>query len=468
MSSAIDTGPAGLRAPRSVDDTGLPFLFLVDLLAKVLFQRGQLPLPELSAHLKLGPGVIEPLVAFMRQEKMLEVTRRGGSGTDADLHYQLSESGGARAVAAMARNAYAGPCPVPLAAYNAQVAAQSAASTPVTRAALLRHFDGVVIDPQVMNQLGAAMNSGRAILLHGAAGSGKSYLAERLGGLQGGTIAVPYALMVDGEVLPVYDPLVHQALPEPVSASAASSLLTLQPLQPLDMRWVRGLRRPSVLSGGELTLEMLDLRFDSVTRLYRTPQHLKANNGLFIIDDLGRQRCSALELMNRWIVPMDRASDYLSLHNGHTFQVPFDVQVVFSSNFLPERLSDAAFLRRIGYKIEVPALDTARYEQVFRQACTACGVQFDATVFEALLQRHARQNTPLLACYPRDLLRQVRDLARYEGVAPVLNLDMLDWAWENYFADEHKRGKPEALAEAPHERLSQRRGHTLLPTSEEN
>jgi len=461
LSAASVPAPATLRAPRSVEETGLPFLFLVDLLAKVLFQRGQLPLPELSAHLKLGPGVTDPLVAFMRQEKMLDVTRRGGSGTDADLHYQLSESGSARALAAMARNAYAGPCPVPLSAYNAQVAAQSTAGTPVTREALLRHFDGLVIDAKVLDQLGAAMNSGRAILLHGAAGSGKSYLAERLGGLLGGVIAVPYALMVDGEVLPIYDPLVHLPLAEPVSAGAPPSLL------PLDARWVRGLRRPSVLSGGELTLDMLDLRFDSVTRLYRTPQHLKANNGLFVIDDLGRQRCSPLELMNRWIVPMDRASDYLSLHNGHTFQVPFDVQVVFSSNFLPERLSDSAFLRRIGYKIEVPALDAANYEQVFRQACTACQVQFDAAAFEALLQRHARQNTPLLACYPRDLLRQIRDLARYESVAPILSASMLDWAWSNYFADEHKRGKPEALAEASPERLAQRRGPTLVHTPEE-
>lgn len=466
MSATTEAGPASLRAPRSVDDTGLPFLFLVDLLAKVLFQRGQLPLPELSAHLKLGTGVIEPLVAFMRQEKMLEVTRRGGSGTDADLHYQLSESGSARAVAAMARNAYAGPCPVPLAAYNAQVAAQSAAGVPVTRTALLRHFDGVVIDPQVMNQLGAAMNSGRAILLHGAAGSGKSYLAERLGGVQDGVIAVPYALMVDGEVLPVYDPLVHQILP--ATAAPTAPVAPAATLLPPDARWVRGVRRPSVLSGGELTLDMLDLRFDSVTRLYRTPQHLKANNGIFIIDDLGRQRCSPLELMNRWIVPMDRASDFLSLHNGHTFQVPFDVQVVFSSNFLPERLSDAAFLRRIGYKIEVPALDAGRYEQVFRQACTACEVPFDAQAFEALLARHARQNTPLLACYPRDLLRQVHDLARYEGVAPTLNADMLDWAWSNYFADEHKRGNPDATTESPSQRPAQRRSLITVPPSEEN
>lgn len=453
--SAPAAAPAMLRAPRTVDETGLPFLFLSELVVKILFQRGQLPLPELSAHSKLGPGVTEPLIAFLRQEKLLEVSRRGASGLDADLHYQLTDSGRQHAMACLARNAYAGACPVTLAAYNAQVAAQSLAGTPVTREALLRHFDGVVVDPRVLAQLGAAVNSGRAILLHGAAGSGKSYLAERLAGLLDGGIALPYAIMVDGEVLPIHDPLLHRPLPE--AAPAAAGL-------PLDARWVRALRRPTVLTGGELTLEMLDLRFDSVTRLYRTPQHLKANNGIFIIDDLGRQRCSPLELMNRWIVPMDRASDFLSLHNGHTFQVPFDVLVVFSSNFLPERLSDAAFLRRLGYKIEVTALEAGPYEQVFRQACASYGVPFDAAVFAALLRRHAAQRVPLLACHPRDLLRQVRDLARYEGVAPVLDEAVLEWAWNNYFASEMRRAGQ--LEDQP--QPQQRRGAQTLMKSEEN
>jgi predicted ATPase with chaperone activity len=285
------------------------------------------------------------------------------------------------------------------------------------------------------------MNSGRAIFIYGAAGSGKTYLAERLQDLLQGAIALPYAIMVDGEVVPFYDPVLH--LPAQQQPEAPSGI---ERAVQLDARWVRGVRRPAVLTGGELTLEMLDLRFDSVTRLYRAPPHLKANNGIFIIDDLGRQRCSPLELMNRWIVPMDRAIDYLSLHNGHTFQVPFDVVVVFSSNFLPERLSDAAFLRRLGYKIEVPALSAAHYETVFRQTCSTYGVEFDAAAFAFLLQRHARGATPLLACYPRDLLRQVRDLARYEGTAVQLNEQVLDWAWNNYFAGANQRHGADDMA----------------------
>ena len=424
-----ELAPARARAPRTVEETGMPFLFLLELLVKVLFQRGQMHLPELAAHLKLSLAVIDPVISFMRQEKLCEVTRRGASGTDADLHYQLSDSGRQRALACLARNAYAGPCPVPLAAYNAQVALQSVAGMHVTHEHVQTQFDGVVVNPRVLGQLGAAMNSNRAIFIHGAAGSGKTWLAERLAGLLQGDIALPHAIMVDGEVLPLYDAQQHGAVQE-----AAGVCSQGVPRQPLDMRWVRGLRRPAILTGGELTLDMLDLRFDPVTRLYRAPPHLKANNGLFIIDDLGRQRCSPQELMNRWIVPMDRAVDYLSLHNGHVFAVPFDVLVVFSSNFLPERLSDAAFLRRLGYKIEVPALSVAEYAQVFRAACIAHGVPFNAPAFAFLLQElHARWRVPLLACHPRDLLRQVRDRARYEGGPAVLDAAVLEWAWHNYF-----------------------------------
>jgi predicted ATPase with chaperone activity len=426
--------PADLRAPRTVEETGLPFLFLTELLAKVLFQRGQMRLPELAAHLKLSVGVIDPLVAFLRTEKLCEVARVGGSGTDADLSYVLTDAGRARAAAAVGRNAYAGPAPVTLAAYTAQVAVQSVAEVQVTRAAMAATFDGVVVNQRVLAQLGAAMNSGRALFLHGLAGSGKTYLAERLRDLLRGTIAVPYALMVDGEVIPFYDSVQHVVEGECAARTGSGLDRGAAP----DARWVRCVRRPAALAGGELTLDMLDLRFDPHTRLYQAPPHLKSNGGIFIIDDLGRQRCTPEALMNRWIVPMDRNVDYLTLHTGHTFQVPFDVIVVFSSNFVPQRLSDGAFLRRLGYKIEVPPASTAEYAQLFRQACAHIGLTVDqgrlAQMFDYLLELHRRHGVALLACYPRDLVRQLRDLARFEERAPALDRHTLDWAWENYFA----------------------------------
>jgi hypothetical protein len=431
--NGIVPAPADARAPRTVEETGLPFLFLAELVAKVLYQRGQLRLPELAAHIKLGMGVIDPLVGFLRAEKLCEVARIGSSGTDADLSYVLTDAGRQRAMAALARNAYAGPAPVTLAAYTAQVHAQSVAGVQVTQAHMAAAFAGVVANPRVLAQLGSAMNSGRAVFLHGLAGSGKTYLAERLRDLLTGTIAVPHALMVDGETIPFFDSVQHLPAAEALPAGTGID----RGMAP-DMRWVRGVRRPAALAGGELTLDTLDLRFDPHTRLYQAPPHLKSNNGIFIIDDLGRQRCAPEALMNRWIVPMDRSVDYLTLHTGHTFQVPFDVIVVFSSNFVPHRLSDGAFLRRLGYKIEVPPASPEEYAQLLRQACAAAGVRCDEAVFADalayLLACHRERGVPLLACHPRDLVRQLRDLARYEDREPELGRHTLDWAWDNYFA----------------------------------
>ncbi len=444
--------PARARAPRGVAETGLPFLFLAELLAKTLSLRGQTRLPELAAHMKLGAGVLEALTAFLRAEKLCELSRRGDSGTDADLLLQLSDAGRLWAAECRRRSAYCGPAPVTLDDYRAQVETSSVARLRVTRADVARQFRDVVADPGLLDQLGTAMNSGRAIFIHGQAGSGKTYLAESLHGLLRGDIAVPHAIMIDGEVLPFYDAALHRPAPDAPQAVAAA---------PLDPRWVRGLRRPAVLSGGELTLDMLDLGFDPVSRLYQAPPHLKANNGIFIIDDLGRQRCAPAELMNRWIVPMDRRVDYLSLHTGHKFLVPFDVVVVFSSNFLPERLSDAAFLRRLGYKIHVPPQSAADYERTFRQVCAQYQLPFCADALAYLLRElHGKKNVPLLACYPRDLLGQLRDLARYENRPPSLDRRQLDWAWNNHFSA--------AVQSRPRATTIQRRPSPARHQSEEN
>ena len=431
------SAPADARAPRTVEETGLPFIFLAELIAKVLHQRGQLRLPELAFHLKLNVSVIDPLMGFLRAEKLCEVTRIGSSGTDADMSFQLTEAGRQRAAMVCSRNAYAGPAPVTLEAYTAQVQAQSVSGMHVTRANMAAVFGEIVVNAHVLDQLGAAMNSGSAMFLHGLAGSGKTYLAERLRDVLSGVIAVPHALMVDGEAIALFDPVQHR----PAQDNAAPESGFDRGSAP-DMRWVRNLRRPAALAGGELTLDALDLRFDANTRLYSAPPHLKSNNGIFIIDDLGRQRCEPDALMNRWIVPMDRGVDYLTLHTGHSFQVPFDVIVVFSSNFVPQRLSDGAFLRRLGYKIEVPPASPAQYTTLLHRACAQSGVAIEDGVVDYLLACHRERNVPLLACYPRDLVRQLRDRARYEGQCAELTPRTLDWAWANYFATGEAPGCP--------------------------
>ncbi|UTY58812.1 ATP-binding protein [Massilia sp. erpn] len=420
--------PLRAPAPRSVEETGLPFLYLVELVSKVLYQRGQVRLSELSSHLKLPVSVLDPLLTFLRTERMCEAVRRGASNTDADLVYNLSDAGRARAAEYERRDSYAGPAPVAFSDYVARVRSCSVAGMRVGREHMALAFDGIVADPLVLDKLGAAMNSGRAIFVHGPAGSGKTFLAERLNGLLNGHIAVPYALLIDGDVVPLFDPVVHHVVPDQEGGERLYDRRA-----PRDQRWVRT-QRPAVLTGGELTLDMLDLRFDATTRLYQAPPHLKANGGIFIIDDLGRQRCSATELMNRWIVPLDRQVDYLSLQNGYKFPVPFDVVVVFSSNLPPESLADGSFLRRLGYKIHIDALTPVQYETVFRQVCERLGIAFAPEAFAWLLAHHEREQRPLMACYPRDLVCQLRDLAAYEGRPPELSSELLAWAWDNYFA----------------------------------
>lgn len=418
------------RAPRTPQESGLPFQFLVELVAKVLFVRGQVRITELCAHLCLTVGVIDPVIAFMRSEKLCEVTRRGDSNTDSDLTYCLTGVGLQRAAHYTDRNAYAGPAPVTLADYCVQVEAHSVGKMLITRDDVARNFSNVVVNPLVLEQLGAGMNSRRALYVHGPAGSGKTYLTERLNGLLNGSIVVPHAIMIDGEVMQLFDPMVHRPIAPPLAAVGSIEKATQD-----DTRWVE-CARPTVLTGGELTLDMLDLQFDAATRFYQSPSHLKANNGIFIIDDLGRQRCSPVELMNRWIVPLDRRLDYLSLHTGHKFMVPFDVVVVFSSNLRPQELVDASFLRRLGYKIHVGALSEAEYRLVFRSTCADFGLPYRDDIVDYLVhEHHTKKSRELLACYPRDLLAQVRDRARFEESGASLERADIDWAWHNYFGD---------------------------------
>ena len=416
------------RSPRTFDETGLPFPLIFELLVKVIFLRGQIRLFDISSHIKLTVNVLDPILIFMRSEQLCEVTRRGGSGTDADITYNLTDLGRSRATEFIRRNAYAGPAPVTLADYCLQINIQSHARTHVSREVISREYSNVVVNSFVLDQLGSGMNSRKSMFIHGPAGSGKTYLAERLVNLLSGFISVPYAIVVDNQIIQIYDPSVHKIAlnNDPLNTSLNNRTTTNE-------RWVQ-CTRPAILMGGELTLDMLDLRFDEGTRFYQAPPHLKANNGIFIIDDLGRQRCSVEEIMNRWIVPLDRQIDYLTLHTGFKFMVPFNVIVVFSANFPPEKLVDGALLRRIGYKIHVGELSEKQYEWIFKSVCEELEVTYDVDAFQYLLiNHHYKENRPLLACYPRDILSQIKDLAMYEGTEPTLDVRTLKWAWNNYF-----------------------------------
>lgn len=421
-----DAAPSLLpAAPRTLEESGLGSSLVLELIVKTLFLNGELRLADLVRSIALGPGVLMPLLGMMRTEKLCEVTRRGD--TDGRTSYSLTELGRARADDYLRRNQYVGAAPVSLKSYVDQVTGQSVARMGVTRERLQRTFDGMVVPPPLLEQFGAAMNSSRPIFIYGPSGSGKTYIAERLAGLLCGAVAVPCALAVGNEVIQIFDPLVHRPMP------AAEDSGALDRGQDHDARWIV-CRRPVVMSGAELTLDMVDLEFDQQTRFYHAPQQLKANNGLFIIDDLGRQRVSAHALMNRWIVPLERHTDFLTLHTGQKFEVPFDVAVVFSSNLKPSELADEAFLRRLGYKIFVGPCGLDDYRAILQGVCRDLDMPYEEAGFNHLRQRYGAAARPLLACHPRDLLGQVRDHAVFNGTVPRMTPQLLDWAWNNYFA----------------------------------
>ena len=414
--------------PASSEDTGLPFEFLMDLMLKTFFNNGRLSVWELGERLKLPAAVVGSVLDFLRTEGLCEVTRMHQAVVD--ISYQLSGAGRARAEAVLQKSQYAGPAPVSLAAYVAQVESQSIAQMRVSREALNAAFGDIVIAQHLRDDFGAAINSTRALLVYGPSGSGKTYIAQHLMHALSGQVYVPHAILVDGEVIQIFDPLVHQ----PVAIPTRSH--DLDRWSGVDARWTR-CQRPVVISGGELTLSMLDLQFDAHSRFYVAPPQVKANNGLLIIDDFGRQLVSPRDLMNRWIVPLDRRIDHFSLHTGMKFCLPFDVNVIFSSNLRPSELADDAFLRRLGYKIHVGEMAADDYRQVFVQACERTGVAFSEAAFRhLLLECHRAHKQPLLACVPFDLTCMVRDRAAYLDTPPELSAEALNWAWQTYFAKE--------------------------------
>ncbi|WP_205665252.1 AAA family ATPase [Caldimonas tepidiphila] len=413
-----------------MSDTGLPAHLLSELLLKVMQQSGLQHLQALAQHLRLLPGVVEEVLAGLRRDSLVEIRWRGA--LDGDVEYELTQAGRTRAVEAEQRNRYAGPAPVSLKAYVAQVQTQAVRGMRVTRPAFEAAMAAVIMRPEVREQLGTAMNSRRSILLYGPPGSGKTYLCEQVSRMLAGPVAVPYAVEVSGEIVRVYDPLVHQpaAAPGP-SPEPASGALDSR-MRP-DARWVL-CERPVVVTGGELTLEMLELMFDERAGFYQAPPHVKANNGLYLVDDLGRQRVSPRELLNRWIVPMEQYHDHLVLRSGAKFKVPFDCLLFFSTNLTPADVADEAFLRRIGHKIFLGEVAPAQYGQLLREACADTGVGCDEGAVEHLLALHRRHGRPLLASAPRDLVSHVSDHAAYHGLSARLSPDLLERAWHNQFA----------------------------------
>ena len=300
----------------------------------------------------------------------------------------------------------------------------------VDRATLSTGFDGLVVNDAMHDLLGPAVNSGKSLFLYGAPGNGKTVIAQGIGRAFGSEMFVPFAVDVDGQTITMYDPVNHETLG---GAGAGTSIIAVAAQ---DRRWEK-IRRPVIVVGGELTLEQLDLTFNPIAKFYEAPIQLKANGGVFVVDDFGRQRIPPRDLLNRWIVPLESRVDYLTLHTGRKFEIPFNVLIIFATNLKPESLADEAFLRRIPYKIRAKNPTFEEFSRIFDLNCRKRGLAFDQAIVDYLQRKYyTPRKLQMRACHPRDLIEQVVDMCRYHGREPVISRDLLDAACASYFLEE--------------------------------
>jgi hypothetical protein len=414
--------------PVTLADTGLTADKVDALIVKTLYGGEQSGL-QLAESLRLPYPILEPIIERARAERVIEVRGAIGTGT-AGYKYSLTDLGRDRAREYSEVNQYTGPAPVPLEAYIEAMKGLSSVRGFIDRPRLHDGFAQLVISEHIFEQLGPAVNANKAIFLYGSPGNGKTVIGEGLGKAIGGDMYMPYALDVDGYIVTMYDPITHQSLE---TENANSSIIAEAQR---DRRWVR-IRRPVVIVGGELTLAMLDLTFNKVSKFYEAPLQLKANGGVFLVDDFGRQRMRPEDLLNRWIVPLESRVDYLTLHTGKKFQIPFDVLTVFATNLDPLSLADEAFLRRIPYKIEIEDPTLQQYARIFEMICDKRNLKFHPVMVAYLHRRHYRPiSRPLRACQPRDLIEQVTALCNYRGEEPRITRELLDAACAAYFVDD--------------------------------
>jgi hypothetical protein len=432
--------------PGTLEQTGLPADLLTQLLLKTLYS-GEASGTLLAERLRVAYSILERMMDGARVEKLIEVRGAAGAGT-AGYRYALTDLGRDRARQFLDINQYVGPAPVPLSQYVSYMTALAAMRGHVERERLSNGFQHLIVNPDILNQLGPAVNSGKSVFLYGPPGNGKTVIAEGIGRAFGDDMYLPYALDVDGQIITMYDPVNHEALEQ-----QEENLVVSAPSH--DRRWIR-IKRPVVIAGGELTLDMLDLTFNSISKFYEAPLQLKANAGVFVVDDFGRQRIRPRDLLNRWIVPLESRVDYLTLHTGKKFQVPFNVLIVFATNLNPETLADEAFLRRIPYKIYAKNPTVDEFSRIFEMNCRRRQLTFDPVVIEYMIRRYYEpRGIDMRACHPRDIVEQVVDMSRYQGREPSLSRDLIDAACRSYFIErtvETSRPQPRA------------NGTTLRPT----
>ncbi len=416
---------------RSIEETGLTLGLLADLALKTLYLRGQMTLAEIATSLGLPiTGVVDKVMDFLKADRLVEI-RGGATLSAATYQFVIVDRGAEKAQEALGRSQYTGRAPVPLATYIAAIQRQSIANVTVTQEDIVRAFAHLVIPRETITQLGPAINSGRSIFLFGPPGNGKTTIAEVMVGLLKGEVVLPFAVEVDGQIIKVFDQVYHRPAVD----------LAAQERVRFDHRWVIS-KRPIVMTGGELTLETLDLIYDETSKFYEAPFQMKANGGIFMVDDFGRQRVSPKDLLNRWIVPLEKRVDYLTLHTGKKIEIPFDMLIVFSTNLDPADLVDEAFLRRIRYKIGIGSPTVEQYEEIFKRLCARKQIPYRAEALSQILAYYRQKGLELRSCHPRDLIEQIVDTARFLQRPPALETDLIQMACESYFVTLGADGVP--------------------------
>ena len=415
--------------PKSMEETGLETNFLLNCLLRTMYISALQTIPELSEQIKLTRVVIEELLIFAKKEALVEI--RGPSEKNPNImRYALTNAGKERASEALRRCEYIGPVPIPLDVFQTQIQKQTITNEVIGIEKLKQALAHLVLSQDIVRKLGPAANSGRAVLIYGSAGNGKTSVAEGIINAFEQPVYIPYCIEVDGQIIKIYDPSVHRPFPIRTAGAAYSNPIFLPHLEH-DPRWVR-CKRPYIITGGELTLEMLDLEFDVHSKYYEAPLQMKAVGGIFVIDDFGRQRVRPHELLNRWIFPMERKIDYLTLHTGKKFAMLFDQLVIFATNFPPEELMDPAQLRRVHYKMKINPPTEEEYKEIFQRICDSYGLGFSDDLMNYLLDSfYLKHKVPFAGFHPKFIAEHVIAACNYLGTTPQITQELLTDSLEN-------------------------------------
>ena len=429
MNIQTPTGVQAPPAPRSLAETGLSVVMMRDILLKTMFRMNLSIVTEISRVICLSVPATQELVDLARQQKLLEATGTLHATSSNEMGYQLTDGGKSRALDALSQSEYYGALPVPLDSYSQQMKRQSVRNITLTRTELTRGMGHLILPPDLIDNLGPAVTSGRSILMYGPPGNGKSSISNGIRAALGDKIYIPRAIEYSGQVITVYDPIVHSSAEESVDDPTALR----RNANRFDNRYVL-CERPSVITGGELSLDMLDLKYNPTARTYQAPLQLKSSGGIFIVDDLGRQAEPPQKLVNRWIVPLEEGRDILALQSGEKFTVPFDTLVIFSTNFHPNAIFDGAALRRIFFKIKIDGPSQDNFLKIFAMVARKKKMPLDeATLLHLLKVKYPTIDNNFANYQPVFLIDQMIAICEFEGIPNQMTPDLIDRAWGNMF-----------------------------------